>query len=51
LEVDGVKLETHQSNAIARFLAEQHGLAGQNQWEKTRADMIVDSMCYLYAGI
>ena len=51
LEVDGVKLETHQSNAIARFLAEQHGLSGQNQWEKTRADMIVDTMCYLYAGI
>lgn len=51
LEVDGVNLEAHQSNAIARYLARQHGLAGQNQWEETRADMIVDCMCYLHAGI
>ena len=51
LEVDGVNLETHQSNAIARYLAHQHGLAGHSKWEETRADMIVDSMCYLHAGM
>ncbi|EFX82688.1 prostaglandin D2 synthase-like protein [Daphnia pulex] len=51
LEVDGVHLESHQSNAVARYLARQHGLAGQNQWEETRADMIVDCMCYLHAGM
>lgn len=50
LEVDGINLEAHQSNAIARYLSRQHGLAGQNQWEETRADMIVECMCYLYGG-
>ncbi|XP_006812416.2 hematopoietic prostaglandin D synthase-like [Saccoglossus kowalevskii] len=42
LEVDGVMLA--QSNAIARYLANEHGLAGKNNMEKARADMIVDTM-------
>lgn len=42
LEVDGVMFV--QSNAIARYLANEFGLAGKDSLEKLRADMIVDGM-------
>ncbi|KAI9565907.1 hypothetical protein GHT06_009705 [Daphnia sinensis] len=48
LEVDGKPLA--QSNAIARYLARQHGLAGQNDWEQSQADMYVDCIYDLIGG-
>jgi glutathione S-transferase len=48
LEVDGKPLA--QSNAIARYLARQHGLAGQNEWEQSQADMYVDCIYDLISG-
>ena len=48
LEVDGKPLA--QSNAIARYLARQHGLAGQNEWEQSQADMYVDCIYDLIGG-
>lgn len=40
LEVDGKQLA--QSYAIARYLARQHGLAGQDDWEQAQVDMYAD---------
>jgi glutathione S-transferase len=42
LEVDG-KL-VGQSNAIARYLASKHGLAGKNEWEALQIDSLVDAL-------
>jgi len=42
LEVDGKQL--CQSTAIARYLARECGLAGKNNWDMSRADMIVDGI-------
>ena len=49
LEVDGSKMLA-QSHTIARFLARQHGLAGQDEWEQSRADMYVDCIYDLHGG-
>lgn len=40
LEMDDFKLS--QSNTIARFLARRFGLAGKNELEEAKADMVVD---------
>lgn len=48
LEVDGKHLA--QSNAIARYLANKHGLAGQDDWEKAQADMYGDCIVDLMSG-
>lgn len=40
LEADGQTLS--QSKAIGRYLAEKFGLAGKTDWDKAKADMIVD---------
>ena len=40
LNYNGVEIS--QSMAIARFLANEFGLAGKTNLEKARADMIVD---------
>ena len=50
LEIDGVRMLA-QSNAIARYLARQHGLAGQDDWEQSQADMFVDNVHDLSIGI
>lgn len=50
LEVDGEKMLA-QSHTIARYLARQHGLAGQNDWEQSQADMYVDCIYDLHGGI
>jgi glutathione S-transferase len=42
LEVDGVKL--CQSNSCARFVARKLGLAGKDELEQAKADMIVDCL-------
>jgi len=42
LEVDGVKL--CQSNACARYLAKKFNLAGKNELDQAKADMIVDCL-------
>lgn len=49
LEVDGKQLV--QSHAIARYLARQHGLAGQDDWEQAQADMYTDCINDLMNGI
>lgn len=49
LEVNGVQL--CQSLTIARFLANQFGLAGKSDWEKAWADMIVDCIEDVVANI
>ena len=41
LEVDGVKLP--QSMTIARFLAKQFGLAGKDNFEQAKVDVVVDT--------
>jgi glutathione S-transferase len=41
LEVDGVKLT--QSMTIARFLAKQFGLAGKDNLEEDKVDVVVDT--------
>ncbi|CAG0888427.1 unnamed protein product [Darwinula stevensoni] len=33
-----------QSNAIARFIAREHGMNGKDSWESAQCDMLVDSM-------
>lgn len=48
LEVDG-KMLAH-SHTIARYLARQHGLAGQNDWEQSTADMYVDCIYDLHGA-
>ena len=50
LEIVGVRMLA-QSNAIARYLARQHGLAGQDDWEQSQADMFVDNVHDLSIGI
>ena len=40
LEVDGQTIV--QSLAIARYIAKKHGLAGKDDMEAAKADMIVD---------
>jgi glutathione S-transferase len=50
LEVDGDK-QLAQSITIARYLARQHGLAGQNDSEQSLADMYVDCIYDLHNGI
>ncbi|XP_046646250.1 glutathione S-transferase 1-like [Daphnia pulicaria] len=50
LQVDGVNLLA-QSNTIARYLARQHQLAGQNEWEQSQADMFIDCVYDLHAGM
>ncbi|XP_002731499.2 hematopoietic prostaglandin D synthase-like [Saccoglossus kowalevskii] len=42
LHVNGVMLA--QSNAIARYLANEFGMAGKNNLEKAKVDMIVDAI-------
>jgi len=42
LEVDGKQL--CQSASIARYLAREYGLAGKNNWDTARADMLSDGM-------
>merc|ERR1712018_746260 len=43
--------EIAQSMTIARFLAKEFGLAGKNSLEHARADMIVDCLQDLFAGV
>nr|QVK45132.1 GSTs1 [Pagiophloeus tsushimanus] len=42
LEIDGKPVA--QSNAIARYLANQFGLAGKNEWEALQCDVLVDTL-------
>ncbi|XP_001603942.1 glutathione S-transferase isoform X2 [Nasonia vitripennis] len=42
LEVNGQPIA--QSNAIARYLARKHGLAGRDEWEAMLCDVLVDSL-------
>ena len=49
LELDGKQLA--QSNAIFRYLARQHGLAGKNDWENALADMYGDCLQDIKTGI
>ena len=37
--------------AVARFLANEFGLSGKNNLEKARADMIVDCVSDIFAGM
>ncbi|XP_077999205.1 uncharacterized protein LOC144452069 [Glandiceps talaboti] len=46
LEVDGTTIA--QSYAIARFLANEFGLAGKNDLEKAKVDMIADAFLDLF---
>ena len=48
LNYNGVEIS--QSMAIARFLANEFGLAGKTNLEKARADMIVDCVGDMLAG-
>ena len=43
-------VEISQSMTIARFLANEFGLAGKTNLEKARADMIVDCVSDMLAG-
>lgn len=51
LEVDGKHLA--QSHAIARYIAREHGLAGQphDHWEQAQVDMYADCVKDLMIGI
>lgn len=48
LEIDGKPIA--QSNAIARYLARKHGLAGENEWESMLCDALVDTVGDLKLG-
>ncbi|XP_077999268.1 hematopoietic prostaglandin D synthase-like [Glandiceps talaboti] len=48
LEFDGVLLA--QSRAIARYLAKEHGLAGKDNLENAKIDMITDACQDLFQG-
>jgi len=48
LEVDGKVIG--QSMAITRFLARKYNLAGKNEWEEAKADMIVDCIDDTFNG-
>lgn len=43
LVIEGTKMLA-QSNAIARYLARHHGLAGKDIWEQAQADMFADNI-------
>lgn len=47
-EEDGKVLA--QSNAIARYLAKEYGLAGKGNWEQAEVDMYVDCVGDVIAG-
>lgn len=49
LEVDGQELA--QSFTIARYLARMFGIAGKDAFEEAQADMYVDCISDLMAGI
>lgn len=48
LEIDGKPVA--QSNAIARHLAKQYGLAGKTEWESLQCDVLVDALGDLKQG-
>ena len=48
LEVDGQPV--CQSMAIARYLANEFGLAGKDNWEKLKCDELVDTLSDLKQG-
>lgn len=49
LEIDGKPMA--QSNAVARYLAKQYGLAGKDEWESLQCDVLVDTLGDLKQGI
>lgn len=49
LEYNGVKIA--QSMTIARFLAKEFNLAGQNRIEEAKANMIVDCVTDIFNGV
>lgn len=48
LEIDGKQVG--QSNAVARYLAKQYGLAGKDDWEALQCDALVDTLGDLKQG-
>lgn len=42
LEIDGKPIA--QSNAVARYLARKHNLAGRDEWESMLCDVLVDTL-------
>jgi len=42
LEIDGKPIA--QSNAVARYLARKHNLAGKDEWESMLCDVLVDTL-------
>jgi glutathione S-transferase len=48
LEIDGKAVA--QSNAVARYLARQYGLAGRSEWEALQCDVLVDTLGDLKQG-
>lgn len=48
LEVDGKQI--CQSMAIARYLANEFGLAGRDNWEKLKCDELVETLVDLKEG-
>jgi len=42
LEMDGKPIA--QSNAVARYLARKHNLAGKDEWESMLCDVLVDTL-------
>lgn len=48
LEIDGQMVA--QSNAVARYLARQYGLAGKDEWESLQCDVLVDTLGDLKQG-
>lgn len=42
LEIDGKPIA--QSNAVARYLAHEHNLAGKDEWESMLCDVLVDTL-------
>lgn len=42
LEINGKPIA--QSNAVARYLARKHGLAGKDEWESMLCDVLVDTL-------
>lgn len=48
LEIDGKAVS--QSNAIARYLAQQYGLSGKDEWEALQCDVLVDTLGDLKQG-
>lgn len=49
LDVDGKVMS--QSKAILRYLARQHGLTGNNEWDAAQCDVVVDTLNDLLVGI